>query len=150
MAGEIGGGLLLGKKGFKAAIDFGVGAGLQVTWKNGERMSSEIKLNLVACLCILVAIIFVIMFVLFDKKIGGNVLNTKSYKTETSFFIADKNENQREVSEEIWNKSYKIIIVTFIFLSLAMICLLYLFSRYIFIPTMKRNLQILISFFRKM
>ena len=31
------------------------------------------------------------MFVLFDKKIGGNVLNTKSYKTETSFFIADKN-----------------------------------------------------------
>ena len=41
-------------------------------------MSSEIKLNLVACLCIFVAIIFVIMFVLFDKKIGGNVLNTKS------------------------------------------------------------------------
>ena len=147
MAGEIGGGLLLGKKGFKAAIDFGVGAGLQVTWKNGERMSSEIKLNLVACLCIFVAIIVVIMFVLFDKKIGGNVLNTKSYKTETSFFIADKNENQREVSEEIFNK---ITIVTFIFLSLAMICLLYLFSRYIFIPTMKRNLQILISFFRKM
>ena len=33
MAGGIGGGLLLGKKGFKAAIDFGVGAGLQVTWK---------------------------------------------------------------------------------------------------------------------
>ena len=150
MAGGIGGGLLLGKKGFKAAIDFGVGAGLQVTWKNGERMSPEINLNLVACLCIFVAIIFVIMFVLFDKKIGGNVLNTKSYKTETSFFIADKNGNQREVSEEIWNKSYKITIVTFIFLSLAMICLLYLFSRYIFIPTMKRNLQILISLFRKM
>ena len=38
-------------------------------------MISEIKLNLVACLCILVSIIFVIMFVLFDKKIGGNVLN---------------------------------------------------------------------------
>ena len=112
-------------------------------------MSSEIKLNLVACLCIFVAIIFVIMLVLFDKKIGGNVLNTKSYKTETSFFIADKNGNQREVSEEIWNKSYKITIVTFIFLSLAMICLFYLFSRYIFIPIMKRNLQILISFFRK-
>ena len=112
-------------------------------------MSSEIKLNLVACLCIFVAIIFVIMLVLFDKKIGGNVLNTKSYKTETSFFIADKNGNQREVSEEIWNKSYKITIVTFIFLSLAMICLLYLFSRYIFISTMKRNLQILLSFFRK-
>ena len=112
-------------------------------------MSSEIKLNLVACLCILVAIIFVIMFVLFDKKIGGNVLNTKSYKTETSFFIADKNGNQREVSEESWNKSYKITIITFVFLSLAMICLLYLFSRYIFIPIMKRNLQILITFFRK-
>ena len=31
-------------------------------------MSSEIKLNLVACLCIFVAIIFVIMLVLFDKK----------------------------------------------------------------------------------
>lgn len=31
MAGGIGGGLLLGKKGFKAALDFGVGAGLQVT-----------------------------------------------------------------------------------------------------------------------
>ena len=59
--------------------------------EKGEIMSSEIKLNLVACLCIFVAIIFVIMFVLFDKKIGGNVLNTKSYKTETSFFIADKN-----------------------------------------------------------
>ena len=63
--------------------------------EKGERMSSEIKLYLVACLCIFVAIIFVIMFVimfvLFDKKIGGNVLNTKSYKTETSFFIADKN-----------------------------------------------------------
>lgn len=117
--------------------------------EKGERMSSEIKLYLVACLCIFVAIIFVIMFVLFDKKIGGNVLNTKNYKTETSFFIADKNGNQREVSEEIWNKSYKITIVIFIFLSLAMICLLYLFSRYIFIPTMKRNLQILISFFRK-
>ena len=111
-------------------------------------MSSEIKLNLVACLCIFVAIIFVIMLVLFDKKIGGNVLNTKSYKTET-LFIADKDGNQREVSEEIWNKSYTITIVTFIFLSFAMICLLYLFSRYIFIPTMKRNLQILISFFRK-
>ena len=53
-------------------------------------MSSEIKLNLVACLCIFVAIIFVIMLVLFDKKIWENVLNTKSYKTET-FFIADKN-----------------------------------------------------------
>ena len=118
--------------------------------EKGEIMSSEIKLNLVACLCIFVAIVFVIMLVLFDKKIGGNVLNPKSYKTETSFFIADKNGNQREVSEEIWNKSYKITIVTFIFLSLAMICLLYLFSRYIFIPTMKRNLQILISFFRKM
>ena len=112
-------------------------------------MSSEIKLNLVACLCIFVAIIFVIMLVLFDKKIGGNVLNTKSYRTETSFFIADKNGNQREVSEEIWNKSYKITIVTFIFLSLAMICLLYLFLRYIFIQTMKKDLQILISFFRK-
>ena len=58
--------------------------------EKGEIMSSEIKLNLVACLCIFVAIIFVIMLVLFDKKIGGNVLNTKSYKTET-FFIADKN-----------------------------------------------------------
>ena len=34
----------------------------------GEIMSSEIKLNLVACLCIFVAIIFVIMLVLFDKK----------------------------------------------------------------------------------
>jgi len=118
--------------------------------EKGEIMSSEIKLNLVACLCIFVAIIFVIMLVLFDKKIGGNVLNTKSYKTETSFFIAYKNGNQREVSEEIWNKSYKITIVTFIFLSLAMICLLYLFSRYIFIQTMKKNLQILISLFRKM
>ena len=32
-------------------------------------MSSEIKLNLVACLCIFVAIIFVIMLVLFDKKL---------------------------------------------------------------------------------
>ena len=112
-------------------------------------MSSEIKLNLVAGLCIFVAIIFVIVFVLFDKRIGGNVLNTKSYKTESSFFIADENGNQKEVSEEIWDKSYKITIVTFIFLSFAMICLLYLFSRYIFIPTMKRNLQILISFFRK-
>ena len=49
-------------------------------------MSSEIKLNLVAGLCIFVAIIFVIVFVLFDKRIGGNVLNTKSYKTEASFF----------------------------------------------------------------
>ena len=96
-------------------------------------MSSEINLNLAACLCIFVAIIFVIIFVLFDKKIGGNVLNTKSYKTETPFFIVDKNGNQREVSEEIWNKSYKITIVTFIFLSLAMICLLYLFSRYIYL-----------------
>ena len=27
------GSLLLGMKGFKAALDFGVGAGLQVTWK---------------------------------------------------------------------------------------------------------------------
>jgi hypothetical protein len=108
-------------------------------------MSSEMKLNLVACLFIFIAIIFV----LFDKKIGGNVLNTRSYKTESSFFIADKNGNQREVSEESWNKSYKITIITFVFLSLAMICLLYLFSRYIFIPIMKRNLQILISFFRK-
>ena len=75
IAGGIGECILLGKNGFKAAIDFGVGAGLQVTWKNGERMSPEINLNLVACLCIFVAIIFVIMFVLFDKKIGGNVLN---------------------------------------------------------------------------
>ena len=79
MAGGIGGGLLLGKKGFKAAIDFGVGAGLQVTWKHGESLSPELTLNLMACLCIFVAIIFVIMFVimfvLFDKKIGGNVLN---------------------------------------------------------------------------
>jgi hypothetical protein len=33
MAGAIGGSLLLGKKGFKAALDFGVGAGLQVAWK---------------------------------------------------------------------------------------------------------------------
>lgn len=33
MAGGIGGSLLLGKKRFKAALDFGVGAGLQVTWK---------------------------------------------------------------------------------------------------------------------
>ena len=112
-------------------------------------MSSEIKLNFAACLCILIAIIFVIMFILLDNKIGGNVLNTKSYKTETSFFIADRNGNQREVSEEIWNKSYTITIITFIFLSLAMICLLYLFSRYIFIPTIKRNLKILIPFFRK-
>ena len=112
-------------------------------------MSSEMKLNLVACLFIFIAIIFVIIFVLFDKKIGGNVLNTRSYKAESSFFIADKNGNQREVSEESWNKSYKITIITFIFLSLAMICLLYLFSRYIFIPIMKRNLQILVTFFRK-
>ena len=112
-------------------------------------MSSELKLNVVACLFIFIAIIFVTIFILFDKKIGGNILNTKSYKTESSFFIADENGNQKEVSEEIWDKSYKITIVTFIFLSLATICLFYLFLRYIFIPTMKRNLQILISFFKK-
>ena len=107
-------------------------------------MSSELKLNVVACLFIFIAIIFVTIFILFDKKIGGNILNTKSYKTESCFFIADENGNQKEVSEEIWDKSYKITIVTFIFLSLATICLFYLFLRYIFIPTMKRNLQILI------
>ena len=33
MAGGIGGSLLLGRKGFKAALDVGVGVGLQVTWR---------------------------------------------------------------------------------------------------------------------
>ena len=95
-------------------------------------MSSEIKLNLVAGLCIFVAIIFVIVFVLFDKRIGGNVLNTKSYKTEASFFSADKDGNQREVSEEIWNKSYTITIVTFFFIVCYDMFIIFVFKIYIY------------------
>lgn len=95
-------------------------------------MSSEIKLNLVAGLCIFVAIIFVIVFVLFDKRIGGNVLNTKSYKTEASFFIADKDGNQREVSEEIWNKSYTITIVTFFSIVCYDTFIIFVFKIYIY------------------
>lgn len=37
MAGGIGGSILLGKNGFKAALDCGFGAGLQVTWRKEEQ-----------------------------------------------------------------------------------------------------------------
>lgn len=108
-------------------------------------MTSEVKLNLIACLFIFLAIIFIS----FDKKIGGNILNSKSYKSESSYYIADKNGNQKEVSEEIWNKCEKLTIITFIFVLLATISFFYLFCRYIFLPSMKNNLRILHTFFRK-
>lgn len=112
-------------------------------------MTSEVKLNLMACLFIFLAIISVSIFISFDKKMGGNILNSKSYKSETLYYIADKNGNQKEVSEEIWNKCQKITIITFISVLLATISFLYLFCRYIFFPSLKNNLKILHTFFRK-
>lgn len=112
-------------------------------------MNSEIKVNVIAFLFIFAAIIFVTIFILFDKKIGGTILNTGSHKSETSYYIADKDGNQKEISEKMWNASYKITIITFVFILLSAISLLYLFSRYIFIPTIRKNLQTLITFFRK-
>ena len=112
-------------------------------------MKFEVRLNIVICFFIFMAIIFTVIFISFDKKIGGNILNTKSYKTETSFYISDKVGNQIEVSEKIWNESFILAIVTFIFISLAAIGLFYLFIKYIFISTTKRNLNILFEFIKK-
>ena len=104
-------------------------------------MSCEVKLNLFASISIILAIISLLMFISFDKKIGGNILNTNSYKTESSYYIADINGNQKEISEDVWNKSYKLTIITFVFVSIAGIFVVYLFVRYIFIPTLKNNFQ---------
>ena len=60
--------------------------------EKGERMSSEIKLNLVACLCIFVAIIFVIMLVLFDKKNWMKCFKYKKYMSIYDFRLNNQNE----------------------------------------------------------
>ena len=112
-------------------------------------MSCEVKLNLFASISIILAIISLLIFFSFDKKIGGNILNTNSFKTESTCYIADINGNQKEITEEAWNTSYKITVLTFIFCTIAIMFLFYFFVRYIFIPTVKNNYGMITNYIKK-
>ena len=113
-------------------------------------MTLEVKLNIIACLAIFFAITCVTALILFDKKNGGNALNSGSYKTESSYFIANKNGEQTEVTEDMWNKSLRLAVLTFCVAIFADICFLYLLLRYIGIPIVRKYLQILFNLFKKL
>ena len=99
--------------------------------------SFEFKLNLIATLFILSAIFSITILFLHDKKIGGNILNAESYKTESVFVIADKEGNMTEVTEKTWKENYILTIITFVTASIGALSFLYLYSRYVYIPLTK-------------
>ena len=104
-------------------------------------MNTEVRFNIIACIFIFLAIVFVIILINFDKKVKEDILNSQSYKNEA--------EGATEVFEEVWKKTHKLETVTIIFVILGMISLAYLGLRYIGIPIIKEHLQFLFKFLEK-
>lgn len=103
----------------------------------------------ICILLIFFAFISICIFIIYDRKFGGNTLNSQSKVVDGVFYLADKNGNKQEVSENVWKKSQIITMTCFVFVILGAIAGAYLFARYVFIPTMIEHIKFLLKFLRR-
>lgn len=101
----------------------------------------EKLLNTIAIVLILMALLIVMVYVIVDNTIGGNVLNCQQIENE--YLIANKDGEIKKVSKETWLLSYTLTIILFIFVVLGTMAVFYLFVRYYVFSNILRIVSVL-------
>lgn len=112
-------------------------------------MRLEVKVNVFCVLMILLSIFATAYFVLFNKKIGGNILNEGSEIVNGQYYLVDNDGKKNLVSRADWEKCKTVNIAFFSIAILGSLSLFYLFLRYAFLPSFIKNIHSIIEFFNR-
>lgn len=111
-------------------------------------ISNELKINIFCVMMIFLTIIDTTYFIVYNKRIGGNILNEGSEIINDVYYIVDNEGNKTKISKKTWNDCKKTNVVFFIIASLGTLSAFYLFCRYIYIPSSKANYNKLMDFIK--
>lgn len=109
-------------------------------------MRLEIKINIICAVMIFISFFVIPYFVMYNNKIGGNILNEGSEIVNDEYYVVDNDGNKNKITKEEWNKCKIITIAFFVVVSLASISVFYFFCRYIFIPSFTKHFHSIIDF----
>ena len=101
----------------------------------------EKTLKIISVLLIINSLLMFSIYIIVDKKLGGNVLNCQQIENE--YVIANRNGDIKKVSKKIWWTSYILTFLLFIMVILGILSIFYLFIRYAFMSNIIRVYKIL-------
>lgn len=96
-------------------------------------ISNEIKINIFCVMMIFLTIIDTTYFIVYNKRIGGNILNEGSEIINDVYYIVDNEGNKTKISKKTWNDCKKTNVVFFIIASLGVLSQPFIYSVDIFI-----------------
>lgn len=106
-------------------------------------MRAEVKVNVFCVFLIFISIVAIPYFVLFNEKIGGNILNEGSEIVNGEYYVVDNDGNKNKISKSEWEKCEYVNIAFFVIVTLGSLSVFYLFCRYIFFPSFIKNIHLL-------
>ena len=112
-------------------------------------MRLEVKINIVCAFMIFISFFVIPYFVIYNNKIGGNILNEGSEIVNDEYYIVDNEGNKNKITKEDWNKCKIITIIFFVVVSLASLSVFYFFCRYVFIPSSIGHIHSIIDFINR-
>lgn len=112
-------------------------------------MRLEVKINILCAFMIFISFFVIPYFVIYNNKIGGNILNEGSEIVNDEYYIVDNEGNKNKITKEDWNKCKIITIIFFVVVSLASLSVFYFFCRYVFIPSSIEHIHSIIDFINR-
>ena len=109
----------------------------------------EIRINIICAFLIFISFFVIPYFVMYNNKIGGNILNEGSEIVNGEYYVVDNDGTKNKITKEEWEKCKIVTIIFFLVVSLASLSIFYFFCRYIFIPSFIENIHSIINFIHR-
>lgn len=106
-------------------------------------------LNIICAVMIFISFFAIPYFVMYNNKIGGNILNEGSEIINDEYYVVDNDGNKNKITKEEWYKCTVITIVFFVIVSLASLSVFYFFCRYVFLPSIIEHFNSIINFIKR-